>query len=77
MGNLGICPGALEPRGAVCDWVYIYIFSSWPWTSVDGPGCIAIAHPAPASVAGLGCIAIAGAPHRDLWRPPGEARLTY
>ena len=26
MGNLGICPGALEPRGALCDWVYIYIF---------------------------------------------------
>ena len=23
MGNLGICPGALEPRGALCDWVYI------------------------------------------------------
>ena len=59
MGNLGICPGALEPRGALCDWVYIYIFSSWPWTPVVDPGCIEIAHPAPTSVGGPGCIAIA------------------
>ena len=28
MGNLGSCPGALEPIGALCDWVFFFL-SSW------------------------------------------------
>ena len=35
MGNLGICPVALEPRGALCDWVYIYIYNYFFLMAMD------------------------------------------